>query len=56
MTSDPVWIPDVAARDGTGPNWGRNMAIHRKGRRSSQLRDSSTLGTTSMVSRSRSGW
>ena len=46
----------VAASDTAGPSCGRRMAIQRSGRRSSDGWLSSTRGTTSSVSRSRSGW
>ena len=47
---------EVAANETEGPSWDRRMAIHRSGSRSSHWWLSSTHGTTSRVSRSRSGW
>jgi hypothetical protein len=54
--SVPPWIPELAARETAGPSCGRRMAVQRIGRRSSDGWLSSRHGTTSNVSRSKSGW
>ena len=52
--SRPVWTPVVAASEvPTRPN---RIAIQRSGNRSSSEVDSTSRGTTSRLSRSRSGW
>ena len=53
--SHPVPMPVVAASETVG-SIGRRMAIQRRGRRSSTDDDRSMRGTTSIVSRSMSGW
>ena len=55
-TSVPLWTPELAARDTSGPSWGRRIAIQRTGSRISQGWLSSSRGTTSSASRSKSGW
>ena len=55
-TSAAVDAPRAGSQGNSAPSWGRRMAIQRNGRRISQGRLSSTRGTTSRVSRSRSGW